>query len=89
MVTTPHLVGGALGLGVQIVSNLVRKYPAHRHPWEHVLAIGIGAYAGQEYMKFRDKNRLQHEELIARRKAMENAPEAAAMRRPNMHYEKH
>ncbi len=34
------LIGGILGLTVQLYSNAVRKLPLARHPWEHVLWTG-------------------------------------------------
>ena len=34
------LVGGILGLTLQLYSNGVRKLPLMRHPWEHVLLTG-------------------------------------------------
>ena len=34
------LLGGVLGLTVQLYSNAVRKLPLMRHPWEHVLWTG-------------------------------------------------
>ena len=34
------VLGGLLGLTVQLYSNAVRKLPLMRHPWEHVLWTG-------------------------------------------------
>jgi hypothetical protein len=39
-------LGALLGIGVQVYSNAVRKLPAMRHPWEHVIAAGAGAAFG-------------------------------------------
>ncbi|KAF7801316.1 excitatory amino acid transporter [Senna tora] len=37
------VVGALLGLGTQMYSNALRKLPYMRHPWEHVLGMGLGA----------------------------------------------
>lgn len=37
------LVGGVLGLGIQLYVNAVRKLPLWRNPWHHAIAIGSGA----------------------------------------------
>ena len=36
--------GAVCGLGVQLYSNTVRRLPLMRHPWEHVLGMGIGGF---------------------------------------------
>ncbi|RVW75559.1 hypothetical protein CK203_056468 [Vitis vinifera] len=45
------VVGAVLGLSVQLHSNALRKLLLMRHPWEHVLAIGIGAVFGNQLVK--------------------------------------
>lgn len=46
MVATATMVGALMGLSCQFYSNGVRKLPLMRHPWEHLLAIGLGAGFG-------------------------------------------
>ncbi|EFJ26709.1 hypothetical protein SELMODRAFT_97190 [Selaginella moellendorffii] len=48
MVSTPTVAGAVLGLAIQLYCNGMRKLPLMRHPWEHVLFMGIGAYAINE-----------------------------------------
>ena len=43
MVTNITLVGMALGLTTQFLSNGMCKLPLMRHPWEHVIGLGLGA----------------------------------------------
>ncbi|CAM6051071.1 unnamed protein product [Sphagnum compactum] len=52
MVGTATFVGVALGFSIQIFSNGVRKLPLMRHPWEHVLAAGLGATFGNAMVKW-------------------------------------
>ncbi|KAH9543771.1 hypothetical protein CY35_13G082300 [Sphagnum magellanicum] len=52
MVGTATFVGAALGFSIQIFSNGVRKLPLMRHPWEHVLAAGLGATFGNAMVKW-------------------------------------
>ncbi|KAH9569785.1 hypothetical protein CY35_02G009100 [Sphagnum magellanicum] len=52
MVGTATFVGAALGLSIQFFSNGVRKLPLMRHPWEHVLAVGLGAAFGNAMAKW-------------------------------------
>jgi hypothetical protein len=40
------LVGAFCGWGVNLFSNAVRKLPFMTKPYEHVLAMGVGGYAG-------------------------------------------
>ncbi|CAI5512938.1 unnamed protein product [Closterium sp. Naga37s-1] len=55
MPASATLVGAAMGLGVQFYSNAVRKLPLMRHPWEHLLGMGIGAYAANQLVAFEVK----------------------------------
>ena len=38
--------GALCGLGVNLFSNAVRKLPYLYRPYEHVIALGVGGYAG-------------------------------------------
>lgn len=42
---TSGTAGAALGVGVMLYSNAVRKLPLMRAPWMHVLAGTVGASA--------------------------------------------
>ncbi|CAM6118926.1 unnamed protein product [Calypogeia fissa] len=54
MPATAAFLGGALGLGVQLYSNAARRLPAMRHPWEHLLAIGLGSSFGNWLVKWEE-----------------------------------
>lgn len=51
------LTGAVLGVGVQLYSNTVRRLPLMRHPWEHVLAFGIGGYLGMKLNEVEENTR--------------------------------
>jgi len=42
-------IGAAYGLVVQLYANGLRRVPALRRPWEHMIMMGIGAY-GMNYI---------------------------------------
>ncbi|TYI49712.1 hypothetical protein E1A91_D12G053800v1 [Gossypium mustelinum] len=43
MAVSATAIGALLGLGTQMYSNALRKLPYMRHPWEHLLGMGLGA----------------------------------------------
>lgn len=53
------IIGGLLGLGVQLYCNAVRKLPLMRNPWEHVLFIGAGAAFGNWLVDFEERTALE------------------------------
>eukprot|EP00249_Psilotum_nudum_P029427 c401_g1_i1 orf=37-396(+) len=55
MVGTPTLVGACLGLASQLYSNAIRKRPLMRHPWEHVLLMGLGAVAANGLVSWEER----------------------------------
>lgn len=61
------VIGSALGLGIQLYANAVRKLPLMRNPWEHVLFIGAGAYAGNWLVEFEERTGRELEEILAAR----------------------
>ncbi|KAJ9709423.1 hypothetical protein PVL29_001073 [Vitis rotundifolia] len=63
------VVGAVLGLSVQLHSNALRKLPLMRHPWEHVLAIGIGAVFGNQLVKWEAKVEEDLDKLLEKAKA--------------------
>ncbi|KAK9809155.1 hypothetical protein WJX72_010341 [[Myrmecia] bisecta] len=61
-------VAGALfGLGVQLYSNALRKVPLMRNPWEHVIAIGVGAGFGTWLVDFEERTTLDVERMLQKR----------------------
>lgn len=51
---TATLIGGLLGLSGQLYCNAIRKLPLMRNPWEHVIAIGIGAAFGDWVVRYEE-----------------------------------
>ena len=49
------VIGGLMGLGVQLYVNTVRKLPLFRNPWEHVLLVGAGAAFGNWIVDFEER----------------------------------
>lgn len=49
------LYGALCGLGVNLFSNAVRKVPYLAKPYEHVLAVGVGGYAGYRLKNWEDR----------------------------------
>ncbi|XP_078445990.1 excitatory amino acid transporter [Wolffia australiana] len=60
MPATATAIGVLLGLGTQIYSNALRKLPLMRHPWEHVLGMGLGAVFVNQLVSWNEK---LHEDL--------------------------
>ncbi|EXB83240.1 hypothetical protein L484_011534 [Morus notabilis] len=46
------MIGALLGLGTQMYSNALRKLPYMRHPWEHVVGMGLGAVFVNQLVKW-------------------------------------
>ncbi|XP_038877498.1 uncharacterized protein LOC120069769 isoform X3 [Benincasa hispida] len=45
------MIGALLGLGTQMCSNALRKLPHMRHPWGHLVGMGLGAVFFNELVK--------------------------------------
>ncbi len=45
----------------------MRKLPLMRNPWEHVLFIGLGAYAGNWLVEFEERTAAELDVLLAER----------------------
>ncbi|TMW64175.1 hypothetical protein Poli38472_014292 [Pythium oligandrum] len=67
-------VGSFMGLTTKLGSNALQKLPYMRHPWEHVLYIGAGAYIGSFLEKKYHEDLKEVEEL---RLYLERRPDAA------------
>lgn len=66
------LAGSVLGLTTKLGSNALQKVPYMRHPWEHLLCIGIGAYVGNWAQK---KHQSDLEEVETLRLYLERRPD--------------
>ncbi|XP_077218087.1 uncharacterized protein LOC143852551 isoform X2 [Tasmannia lanceolata] len=55
MPATATLVGALLGLGTQMYSNALRKLPYMRHPWEHIVGMGLGVIFTTQLVKWDKK----------------------------------
>ena len=49
------IFGAAIGIGVQIYANAVRKLPVMQSPWKHAIAAGTGAAFGTWLIEFEIK----------------------------------
>ncbi|XP_042942321.1 uncharacterized protein LOC122276562 isoform X1 [Carya illinoinensis] len=52
MAWSATMIGALLGLGTQMYSNALRKLPYMRHPWEHVVGMGLGAVFVNQLVKW-------------------------------------
>ncbi|KAI5595471.1 hypothetical protein BDE02_03G141000 [Populus trichocarpa] len=52
MVLSATVIGALLGLGTQMYSNALRKLPYMRHPWEHVVGMGLGVVFVNQLVKW-------------------------------------
>ncbi|KAK9843709.1 hypothetical protein WJX81_003247 [Elliptochloris bilobata] len=62
-------VGAIAGFAVVLYSNGLRKVPLMREPWEHFIGAGIGAWLGNELVKYVERTEKEIEELLQRREA--------------------
>ncbi|KMZ65226.1 hypothetical protein ZOSMA_32G00120 [Zostera marina] len=60
MPVTETFIGAVLGFTTQMYSNALRKLPLMRHPWEHVLGMGLGAVFVNQLVSWNEK---LHEDL--------------------------
>ena len=57
MVATSTVIGAFAGMFVATYSNVVRKLPAFRQPWQHAAMIGAGAYGFNQLEAFEKRVR--------------------------------
>ncbi|XP_052202049.1 uncharacterized protein LOC127807893 [Diospyros lotus] len=69
MPATASVIGALLGLGTQIYSNSLRKLPLMRHPWEHVLGMGLGAVFVNQLVKWDAKLQEDLDKMLDKAKA--------------------
>ncbi|KAL8508701.1 hypothetical protein ACS0TY_019090 [Phlomoides rotata] len=68
MPITATMVGAVLGLTTQMYSNALRKLPYMRHPWEHVLGMGLGVVFANQLVKFDAKAQEDLDKILLRAK---------------------
>ncbi|KAG8081720.1 hypothetical protein GUJ93_ZPchr0014g46569 [Zizania palustris] len=68
MPATPTIIGALLGLGTQMYSNALRKLPYMRHPWEHVLGMGLGAVFVNQLVSWDEKLKKDLDKMLERAK---------------------
>lgn len=56
-----------MGLGINLYSNALRKVPLMRQPWEHLIAIGIGAYTGNYLVEYEHRTAKELDVMLAKR----------------------
>ncbi|XP_061342469.1 uncharacterized protein LOC133288668 [Gastrolobium bilobum] len=61
-------VGALLGLGIQVYSNALRKLPFSRHPWEHVVGMGLGVVFVKSLLKWEAQQEQDLDKLLQRAK---------------------
>ncbi|XP_072956959.1 uncharacterized protein [Typha angustifolia] len=69
MPATSTVVGALLGLGTQMYSNALRKLPYMRHPWEHVLGMGLGVVFVNQLVKWDEKLKEDLDKMLEKAKA--------------------
>ncbi|KAM7524755.1 hypothetical protein LguiA_014657 [Lonicera macranthoides] len=69
MPASATMIGALLGLGTQMYSNALRKLPYMRHPWEHVLGMGLGAVFVNQLVKWDAKLQVDLDRMLDKAKA--------------------
>ncbi|KAL9264291.1 hypothetical protein AKJ16_DCAP07604 [Drosera capensis] len=69
MALNATMIGALLGLGTQMYSNALRKLPYMRHPWEHVIGMGLGAVFVNQLVKWDEKLKVDLDKLLEKAKA--------------------
>ncbi|CAL9144729.1 unnamed protein product, partial [Musa hybrid cultivar] len=69
MPATATVIGALLGLSTQMYSNALRKLPYMRHPWEHVLGMGLGAIFVTQLVKYDEKLKEDLDKMLDKAKA--------------------
>ncbi|KAL5187879.1 hypothetical protein HKD37_05G013479 [Glycine soja] len=62
-------IGALLGLGTQMYSNALRKLPYMRHPWEHVVGMGLGAVFVNQLLKWEAQVEQDLDKMLEKAKA--------------------
>ncbi|ESW30845.1 hypothetical protein PHAVU_002G187200 [Phaseolus vulgaris] len=62
-------IGALLGLGTQCYSNALRKLPYMRHPWEHVVGMGLGVVFVTQLLKWEAQVERDLDKMLEKAKA--------------------
>ncbi|OIW00705.1 hypothetical protein TanjilG_09674 [Lupinus angustifolius] len=62
-------LGALLGLSTQMYSNALRKLPYMRHPWEHVVGMGLGAIFVNQLLKWEAQVEKDLDKMLEKAKA--------------------
>ncbi|GAA0176018.1 transporter [Lithospermum erythrorhizon] len=73
MPATATMIGALLGLGTQMYSNALRKLPYMRHPWEHLLGMGLGSVFVTQLVKWDAKLQLDLDKMLQKSKQANEA----------------
>ncbi|KAH9747077.1 Excitatory amino acid transporter [Citrus sinensis] len=69
MAWSATMIGALLGLGTQMYSNALRKLPYMRHPWEHLLGMGLGAVFVNQLVKWDAQLQQDLDKMLEKAKA--------------------
>ncbi|KAK7399847.1 hypothetical protein CR513_29088 [Mucuna pruriens] len=69
MVLSATAIGALLGLGTQMYSNALRKLPYMRHPWEHVVGMGLGVVFVNQLLKWEAQVEQDLDKMLEKAKA--------------------
>ncbi|XP_068653419.1 uncharacterized protein [Aristolochia californica] len=69
MPASATFIGAPLGLGTQMYSNALRKLPLTRHPWEHLLGMGLGAIFTNQLVKWDAQLQVDLDNMLEKAKA--------------------
>ncbi|GLT98892.1 hypothetical protein SLE2022_163670 [Rubroshorea leprosula] len=53
-----------MGLGTQMYSNALRKFPYMHHPWEHLLGMALEAVLANQFVKWEDRLKQDLDKLL-------------------------
>ncbi|KAG9148412.1 hypothetical protein Leryth_027657 [Lithospermum erythrorhizon] len=73
MPATATMIGALLGLGTQMYSNALRKLPYMRHPWEHLLGMGLGSVFVTQLVKWDAKLQVDLDKMLEKSKQANEA----------------
>ncbi|CAN0911780.1 hypothetical protein LINGRAHAP2_LOCUS27048, partial [Linum grandiflorum] len=69
MAWSATMIGALLGLGTQMYSNALRKLPYMRHPWEHVVGMGLGVVFVNQLVKWDAQLQVDLDKMLEKAKA--------------------
>ncbi|CAI0546238.1 unnamed protein product [Linum tenue] len=69
MAWSATMIGALLGVGTQMYSNALRKLPYMRHPWEHVVGMGLGVVFVNQLVKWDEKLQQDLDKMLEKAKA--------------------